>query len=65
MTIALALQLIQLLAGLGTISTDVINIKNDIEKKPPNDPLPEEHVATLKAAMGSGGSVWDETHAGE
>ena len=65
MTVATLLTLIQILSGLGAVSVDIINIKNDLEKRSPSDPAPAEHVATIKAALGSGGSVWDETHAGE
>lgn len=65
MTVGALLTLIQVLAGLGSISVSVINIRNDLEKRDPASPAPPEHVATIKAAMGSGGSVWDEVHAGE
>jgi hypothetical protein len=45
----------------------ILTITKDIEDQglQPDDPLPAEHVATIKAAMGTGGSVWDEIHQGE
>lgn len=64
MTVGALLTLIQILAGLGSISVSLINIRNDLEKRDPSSTAPAEHVATIKAAMSSGGSVWDETHAG-
>jgi hypothetical protein len=66
-TVALFLQLCQILAALGGAGEAFVTIRADIEKRhlKPEDPLPPEHVATIKAAMGSGGSVWDETHGGE
>jgi hypothetical protein len=65
MTVASALLLIQLLSGIGTVSLDVLKIKKDLEQRAPDSAVPAEHLDTLKAALGSGGSVWDETHAGE
>ncbi|MDR5726787.1 MAG: hypothetical protein RB191_04885 [Terriglobia bacterium] len=55
------------MAALGGAGVAFITIRKDIEARglKPEDPLPAEHIATIKAAFGSGGSVWDETHAGE
>lgn len=59
MSVATLLTLIQILSGLGSISESVINIRNDLEKRNPSDPAPQEHVSAIKAAVGSGGTVWD------
>lgn len=60
MSVATLLTLIQILSGLGSISVALINIRNDLEKRNPSDPAPSEHVSAIKAAMSSGGTVWDE-----
>jgi hypothetical protein len=65
MTVATLLTLLQILSALGSVSGAIINIRNDLEKRNPSDPAPAEHIAAVKAALGSGGSVWDESHAGE
>lgn len=64
MTVALFLELCQILAALGGAGSAFIAIRKDLEARglQPSDPLPPEHIATIKAAMGSGGSVWDEDH---
>jgi hypothetical protein len=64
-SVSTLLTLVQILSGLGSVSNAILNIKADVEKLPPESAAPPEHVAALKAALGSGGSVWDETHAGE
>ena len=65
MTVSALLTLIQIMAGMGSIASSIVNVRKDLEKRNPTDPAPPEHIATVKAAMGSSGSVWDEDHAGE
>lgn len=72
MTVALFLQLCQILAALGGASVALVTVRKDIESRglKPGDPLPPEHVLTVKAAMGHGGSAladsdWDINHGGE
>ena len=68
MTIAELATLISILAGMGNITQAIFNIRADLQKSVADghgdDPAPPEHVAAIKAAMGEGGSVWDEDHSG-
>lgn len=59
MTVASLLLVIQILSGVGGISNAIINIKNDLEKRPLSDPAPAEHIAAVTDAL------WDATHAPE
>ncbi len=63
MTVALFLQLCQILAALGSAGVAAETIKKDIAQRglKPTDPLPPEHEATVRALL----STWDEDHAGE
>ena len=65
MTVATILTLIDILGGMGTLAKNIVDIREDLENRPLKEMAPPEHVAAVKAAMGSGGSVWEETHAGE
>jgi len=58
-TVASLLLVIQILSGVGGISNAIINIKNDLEKRPLSDPAPAEHIAAVTDAL------WDATHAPE
>lgn len=58
MSVATLIELIQILSGLGAISNAAINIRNDLEKRKPDDPAPVEHLAAIKALIASNG-VWD------
>jgi hypothetical protein len=64
-TVATLLTLISILGGLGTLAKNIVDIRAALEKEPAGAPAAPEHIAAIKAAMGSGGSVWDETHQGE
>jgi hypothetical protein len=63
-TVATLLTLIQILSGLGSVSVSILKIRDELEKQPLSGLVPPEQVAAIKAAMGSGGSVWDEDHLG-
>lgn len=53
MTVALFLQLCQILAALGGAGVAFETIRADLEKRGfhPDDLLPAEHLATVKAAL--------------
>jgi hypothetical protein len=64
MTVAELLTLINILGGIGSLTKSILDIREDLEKRPLIDQAPPEHVAAIQAAMGSGGSVWDSDHLG-
>lgn len=71
MSVALFLQLCQILAALGGAGSAFVTIRRDLDARgfKPEDLLPDEHVATIKAelakgvAMDSGDAAWNENHA--
>jgi hypothetical protein len=65
MSVATLLTLINILGGMGSLAKDIIDIRSELEKQPAGAQAPASHVAAVKAAMGAGGSVWDDTHGGE
>jgi len=73
MTVALFLELCQILAAMGGAGVAFLTIKKDLEERIAAgtiklaDPLPAEHEAVVRAALAPAQSqgVWDSTHAGE
>ena len=65
MTVAMLLTILSALGTMGTLAKNIVDIRDELSKRPPGETAPAESVAAVKAAMGSGGSVWDETHAPE
>jgi hypothetical protein len=69
MTVALFLQLMQILAAMGGAGVAFLTIKKDIEDRglKPEEMLPPEHETTVRTALwaATGSSPWDADHAGE
>jgi hypothetical protein len=63
MSVATLLMVINILGGMGTLAKDVIDVRSELEKLPAGAQAPAEHVATVKAAMGQGGSLWGDSTA--
>lgn len=58
MSVATLLTVLQILGGMGTLAKDIVDIRTELEGKPPQADVPAEMLKAVKAAMGNGGSVW-------
>lgn len=65
MTVATLLTVLNALGAVGSLTKTLFDIRADLLARPLDAPAPPESLAKVMAAMGSGGSVWDESHAPE